>query len=190
MTPTAANSPAPHHGRLRARTPATMARTSTVTITEATTTYFAEVPKVAVAHSLTGAGGMSMAEEATTCTGPYAASWRAATKVPTAMPKPAETRPISAKTVLRDLIVGSVGRSHPRDPTPARPWSECEIPGESCRSEKCGLMGHVGPQPPAQHEDARPGGIDLRVGLIDQQVDPVDTCIRDVNGPRHVRRWR
>ena len=59
----------PKRGRVREVTPAHAAIAMTLAITTPTTTDFAAVPKVEVAHSLTGVGGMSMAVEATTSMG-------------------------------------------------------------------------------------------------------------------------
>ena len=86
----------PKRGLRRALTPAQADTTMTVTITTPTTTDLDAVPKVDVAHSLTTAGGMSMAVEATTSMGAYAGSMNAAKRVPMATPKAAARTPKTA----------------------------------------------------------------------------------------------
>ena len=88
----------PHTTRSRERAPAQAARAMTATTTTATTTDLDAVPKVDVAHSFTACGGRSMAVDATTSTGAYAGSMKAATRVPAATPNPAASTPRSAKS--------------------------------------------------------------------------------------------
>ncbi len=84
---------APYRNRRRAIIPATAARASTPSSTEPTRIGLSLVPKVAIAHSLTGVGVRSMTADPTASTGDEAGSSSEATKWPVAVPTSAASSP-------------------------------------------------------------------------------------------------